>query len=129
MSISNYNFNLTPYDNIKGNLIADRLAQNRWGSKFKKLYTPYKDENNHFDFTQGMHNCAGTDVQGILEELETLKEHLYDCSKLSDNTHATSNSYFAMLCKKEMPLPSGEDNRFIITDVKFSLSLPLSVVI
>ena len=117
-----YNFNLSAYHNLKGNLIATKMAQNRWGSKFKRLYTPYKDQYNKFDFTQGMYNCAGTDVQEKIEEIEFFISKLNVLSKLNDGTSATSHSYFSMLCKSDFFIDGKIDN-FTISDVKFSLSL------
>jgi len=122
VSLSTYNGNLSGYDNVKSNVVADKMAKNRWGSKFKRLYNPLRNANNQVDFTQGMLNCAGTDVMGIIEELEDLRDALNSFFKLSDNSTAKPNSYFNLLC-------SSTNHRGgispVLKDIKLSLSLPL----
>ncbi|CAA6806690.1 MAG: Unknown protein [uncultured Sulfurovum sp.] len=119
MPLSTWNSNLSAYENVKSNVLADKMAKNRWGSKFKKLYNPLKDVDNKVDFTQGMHNCAGTDVLGIIQELEDLRDALNSFFLLSDNSTAKPNSYFTLLGSLHYGMDAVH-----LDDVQLSLSTP-----
>ncbi|SFV70887.1 hypothetical protein MNB_SV-13-128 [hydrothermal vent metagenome] len=123
MSLASYNTALGAYGNVKSNVLADKMAKNRWGNKFKRLYSSLKDEDNKVDFTQGMLNCAGTDVQGIIAELEALSAGLNAFFTLSDDSTAKPNSYFTLLCGRAWS-SNVEDKIVDILDVKLSLSIP-----
>lgn len=121
MSLATWNGNLSAYDNVKSNVLADRMAKNRWGSKFKRLYNPLRDAENRVDFTTGMLNCVGTDVHGEVADLEALRDGLNDFFRLSDGSSATPNSYFSVLTS--VPYVYAP---FQIDSVKCSLSLSVA---
>jgi len=82
MKLSSYNYNLSAYYNIKSNLMADRMAKNRWGNKFKRLflrhiesiYTDYPA----YNFKEGMKDCTNTDgsTQDRLDEAISFRDSL-----------------------------------------------------
>ena len=68
IKIHAYNTGLSLYENSKGNLMADRLAQNRWGNTFKKYYRRHKEPTasgvlGAYNFTQGMRATVSTLTQ------------------------------------------------------------------
>ena len=79
MKLTNYDYNLGAYDNIKNNMLSDRLAKNRWGNKFKKLFNRHNEPNYGefpaYSFRAGMMECTaehGT-VEQQIEEYESNK--------------------------------------------------------
>jgi len=62
IKINTYDFNLDVTENLKANFLADRVAKNRWGKKFSRLYKRHDsdlvidgvDVVGTYDFTAGM---------------------------------------------------------------------------
>lgn len=121
MRLTTYDFNLDAYDNIKNNILQSKMAKNRWGNKFKKLFlkhdempisgtifgvysviSPYK-----YDFTAGMAACVkdSRDFSGDLAEIEAFRSLLR--SSMSVNTNgiwgtagAIKSSFISVVIEK-----------------------------
>ena len=89
VKITTYNYNYGTYDNFKANLISNKLARNRWGKKFAKLYkkhSPLETTSPTYDFTSGMRSVTGnlSVYENRLTEYEELKVLLEKNLKVKD---------------------------------------------
>jgi hypothetical protein len=87
MKLTNYDYNLGAYDNLKNNMLSDRLAKNRWGNKFKKLFNRHNESNYGefpaYSFRAGMMECSGENgtVEQQIEEYEADKVELIELNE------------------------------------------------
>jgi len=120
--ITTYDYNLDPYSNLKNNFLADRLAKNRWGNKFKKLYKKHVLLQPPFvgtySFVEGMKASVDTidGLESALENATTFRAALKENLKVAKNgewdiKHALEHSYFAVLLAPTggaaLPVPRG----------------------
>ena len=82
MSLSTWNSSLTAYENVKGNILADKMAKNRWGNKFKRLFNKHKDSvygyYPAYSFLEGMKDCTNAEgsTADKLTEAQIFRENL-----------------------------------------------------
>lgn len=133
IKINTYDYNIGPIENLKGNFLADRLAKNRWGNKFKKLYakndtTTVDGPIGLYDFTAGMRAAVYTlpEYETALASAQAFKTKLYYDFEASDGVtwsvgHAAPQSYMVVLL--ERVTSSLNTNTSQVRGMHFSLSL------
>lgn len=133
IKINTYDYNIDPIENLKGNFLADRLAKNRWGKKFARLYkknaTPTADGTiGIYDFTLGMRSAVYTlsEYETTLASALDFRTKLYNNLEVSDGTiwsvgYAAPQSYMVVLL--EGVSSSYFSNASQIKGMHFSLSL------
>jgi hypothetical protein len=112
IKINTYDFNLSPTENLKANFLADRLAKNRWGNKFKRLYDKHDAATTDgtlgtYDFTAGMRSVVYSlsGYEADLAAAQAFKTKIYNDFEVSDGAtwsigHATAHSYMVVLIEK-----------------------------
>ena len=136
MRITRYDYNHGAYENIKSQMLATRLAQNRWGTTFKKLYMrhmePTEDETiGKYNFTKGMRGLVQS-IPQAQSDLDAAQRFRADIARhfqvdTGDGFRidgALQRSYASVLieAKHESLVPSGIPRAEVI-GVHFSLSL------
>ena len=113
--VSTYDFNASIGQNLRQNFVATRLAQNRWGKKFARLYTKHMEATadntlGHYDFTAGMVASVSSreDTQVDLDRLRHFRQQMLDTLQVETDGvwsigGALRHSYFSLLM-------SGVDN-------------------
>lgn len=135
IKINTYDFNLTATENLKANFLADRLAKNRWGKKFARLYTPHMSDTiddtiGTYDFTVGMRATLGdaTTYSTDLSDTIAFKNTLIDNVKvLTDGVWsiegALKHSYMAVLLESIEGLTFSGIEKAEVKGMHFSLSI------
>ncbi|DAB40284.1 MAG TPA: hypothetical protein CFH81_08805 [Sulfurovum sp. UBA12169] len=113
--LNTYDGSLDLGENMRANFLADRLAKNRWGKKFARLYTRHMgaksiggiDVVGTYDYTKGMRAITTTldDAWEELDRAETFKSMLQE--NLSVNIAGTwhvagalKHSFFSVLAEQ-----------------------------
>ena len=78
IKIRSYNTGLSLYQNAKANLMADRMAKNRWGNKFKKYYNLHREPT--ADGTLGIYNFTA----GMRASVMTISEAQNDLNRVNN---------------------------------------------
>jgi len=97
MKLTQYDYNYGAYENVKANIMADRLAKNRWGAKFARLYKRHMNASDYgsigtYDFTEGMRASVLT----LTESHSDLDKAIAFKQKLLDNLQVDTGSGFSI---------------------------------
>jgi len=112
-----YDYNLSTNENFKLNMMSTRMAQNRWGAKFKKYWKRHdepaaaqidgQDVMGTYDFTEGMRVAVESieDQQESLQKAKDFRQALIDNLEVKDSggnwslESSLRHSYMAVLIK------------------------------
>ncbi len=136
MRLKQYDFNFGAYENIKSQVVADRLAKNRWGLKFKELYMRHMETTGNgtignYNFTRGMRASVTTITQSQTDLAATtnLKNKLLNGIQVDVGSGfsingALQNSYASVLIEAvQNPFNVSTLPHQKIIGIHFSLSL------